>query len=217
MTSLLPFATTLKYSELAENASLLPHFSVIPVISTILVYFADSERMNSRNSAGRSERPPGFPELPGLWALSTRRWRLPPTCPERVAEFPPAQAIRTRARCTKFAKELIALRPDILVVNSTAPLIAARQAAGAIPIIMAAIADPVAQGFVQSHYTGRAGSQARAVRRWRAPKRIRVFVQMRGPGQVCGARCAALDRGLTHRIAMCLSVRGSRECAPVLW
>jgi putative tryptophan/tyrosine transport system substrate-binding protein len=43
-----------------------------------------------------------------------------------------------------------AKRIDILVVNSTAPLIAARQAAGAIPIIMAAIADPVAQGFVQS-------------------------------------------------------------------
>jgi hypothetical protein len=98
MTSLLPFATTLKYSELAENVSLLPHFSVIPVISTILVYFADSERMNARNSAGRSERPPGFPELPGLWALSTRRWRLPPTCPERVAEFPPVQAIRTSSR-----------------------------------------------------------------------------------------------------------------------
>jgi hypothetical protein len=34
MTSLLPFATTLKYSELAENVPLLPHFSVIPVIST---------------------------------------------------------------------------------------------------------------------------------------------------------------------------------------
>ena len=57
------------------------------------------------------------------------------------------------------------------------------------------------------------GRPSWAVRRWRAPKRIRAFGQMRGPGQVCGALCAALDRGLTHRIAMCLSIRGSRECA----
>jgi putative ABC transport system substrate-binding protein len=48
------------------------------------------------------------------------------------------------------AEELIALRPDILVVNSTAALLAARQAAGALPIVVAAIADPVAQGFVPS-------------------------------------------------------------------
>lgn len=48
------------------------------------------------------------------------------------------------------AKELIALRPDVLVINSTGPLLAARQAAGAIPIVMVAIADPVAQGFVKS-------------------------------------------------------------------
>ena len=50
-----------------------------------------------------------------------------------------------------LAKELIGLKPDVLVINSTGPLIAARQAAaGAIPIVMAAVADPVAQGFVQS-------------------------------------------------------------------
>jgi ABC-type uncharacterized transport system substrate-binding protein len=49
-----------------------------------------------------------------------------------------------------LAKELVALRPDVLVINSSAPLIATRQVAGAIPIVMAAIADPVAQGFVES-------------------------------------------------------------------
>ena len=47
-------------------------------------------------------------------------------------------------------KELIARRPDILVVHATPTLYAAREAAGAIPIVMVAIADPVAQGFVQS-------------------------------------------------------------------
>jgi putative ABC transport system substrate-binding protein len=49
-----------------------------------------------------------------------------------------------------FAKELVMLRPDILVINSTASVIAARRTGGAIPIVMAAVADPVAQGFVQS-------------------------------------------------------------------
>ncbi len=49
-----------------------------------------------------------------------------------------------------FAKELAAPKPDILVINSTASVIAARRHAGTIPIVMAAVADPVAQGFVQS-------------------------------------------------------------------
>jgi len=49
-----------------------------------------------------------------------------------------------------FAKELVALKPDVLVINSTGPLHATKQIAGSIPIVMAAIADPVAQGFVKS-------------------------------------------------------------------
>jgi putative ABC transport system substrate-binding protein len=48
------------------------------------------------------------------------------------------------------AKELVELRPDILVANSTPSLIAARGATSTIPIVFVAIADPVAQGFVQS-------------------------------------------------------------------
>ena len=49
-----------------------------------------------------------------------------------------------------LAKELVALRPDILVINSTLGVLAARRTAGTIPIVMVAVADPVAQGFVQS-------------------------------------------------------------------
>jgi len=49
-----------------------------------------------------------------------------------------------------FASELVALRPDILVASSTTSVIAVRQTAGTIPIVMAAVADPVEQGFVQS-------------------------------------------------------------------
>jgi putative ABC transport system substrate-binding protein len=49
-----------------------------------------------------------------------------------------------------FAQELVAAKPDVLVINSTASVLAARRAAGTMPIVMAAVADPVAQGFVQS-------------------------------------------------------------------
>ncbi|MEA2882739.1 MAG: hypothetical protein QOH32_1995 [Bradyrhizobium sp.] len=49
-----------------------------------------------------------------------------------------------------FAAELVALKPDVLVINSTASVIATRRVAGTLPIVMAAVADPVAQGFVQS-------------------------------------------------------------------
>jgi putative ABC transport system substrate-binding protein len=48
------------------------------------------------------------------------------------------------------AKELVELRPDILVANSTPSLIAARAATSTIPIVFIAVADPVTQGFVQS-------------------------------------------------------------------
>ena len=36
-----------------------------------------------------------------------------------------------------FAKELVALKPDVLVINSTGPLHATKQIAGSIPIVMA--------------------------------------------------------------------------------
>ena len=49
-----------------------------------------------------------------------------------------------------FAKELVDWRPDVLVANSTPSLVAARQATSTIPIVFVAVADPVAQGFVQS-------------------------------------------------------------------
>ena len=54
------------------------------------------------------------------------------------------------SRAQTLAKELLDWRPDILVANSTPSLVAARQVTSAIPIVFVAIADPVAQGFVQS-------------------------------------------------------------------
>jgi putative ABC transport system substrate-binding protein len=49
-----------------------------------------------------------------------------------------------------FAKQLVALNPDVLVANTTPALAAAQQATASIPIVFVAIADPVAQGFVES-------------------------------------------------------------------
>jgi len=54
------------------------------------------------------------------------------------------------AKRLALVRELVDLRPDALVVNSTAYLLLARQATSTVPIVFVAIADPVAQGFVQS-------------------------------------------------------------------
>ena len=53
-------------------------------------------------------------------------------------------------RIRKYAAELVALAPDVIVGNGTAVLTALRQATRTIPIVFVAVADPVGQGFVAS-------------------------------------------------------------------
>jgi putative tryptophan/tyrosine transport system substrate-binding protein len=48
------------------------------------------------------------------------------------------------------AAELVALSPDVIVGNSSPVIRALRQATSSIPIVMAAVNDPVEQGFVSS-------------------------------------------------------------------
>jgi len=48
------------------------------------------------------------------------------------------------------AAELVALGPDVIVGQTTPVIRALRQATSSIPIIMAAVNDPVDQGFVSS-------------------------------------------------------------------
>src|SRR5215469_4157835 len=48
------------------------------------------------------------------------------------------------------AAELVALAPDVIVGQTTPVIRALRQATSSIPIIMAAVNDPVEQGFVSS-------------------------------------------------------------------
>jgi putative ABC transport system substrate-binding protein len=49
-----------------------------------------------------------------------------------------------------FVRELAALKPDVLLVNSSAYLGAAMPEVGTVPMVFVAVTDPVVQGFVQS-------------------------------------------------------------------
>src|SRR5262249_28621564 len=53
-------------------------------------------------------------------------------------------------RIRKYAAELVALAPDVILANST-PLVAAlQQATPTVPIVFVGVADPVGAGLVQS-------------------------------------------------------------------
>ena len=53
-------------------------------------------------------------------------------------------------RLRVHAAELVALAPDVIVANTTPVIRALRQATSSIPIVMAAVNDPVEQGLVSS-------------------------------------------------------------------
>jgi putative ABC transport system substrate-binding protein len=48
------------------------------------------------------------------------------------------------------ARELVDLKPDILIANGTPSVVAMRQATTTLPIVFVGVADPVSQGFVSS-------------------------------------------------------------------
>jgi putative ABC transport system substrate-binding protein len=54
------------------------------------------------------------------------------------------------SRLPALAVELVALKPDVIVTNGEPAIRAAMGAAGAIPIVIAVVDDPVALGFVRS-------------------------------------------------------------------
>jgi putative ABC transport system substrate-binding protein len=53
-------------------------------------------------------------------------------------------------RASKFAKELVALRPEVILSNTTPVTTALHQETKTIPIVFVAVSDPVGAGFVQS-------------------------------------------------------------------
>ena len=54
------------------------------------------------------------------------------------------------ARFAEFAIELVRLKVDVLVIQATRPILAAKQATTTIPIVMAPASDPVGAGLVTS-------------------------------------------------------------------
>jgi ABC-type uncharacterized transport system substrate-binding protein len=53
-------------------------------------------------------------------------------------------------RIRKYAAELVALAPDVILANSSAALVPLLQATRTIPIVFTAVADPVGAGYVDS-------------------------------------------------------------------
>jgi len=53
-------------------------------------------------------------------------------------------------RLPDLAKEIVALRPDVILVGNVSTAVAARQATATIPIVMATNVDPVGSGLVKS-------------------------------------------------------------------
>ena len=56
------------------------------------------------------------------------------------------EAERTR----KYAAELVALGPDVILASGDHPVVALQQSTSTVPIIFAMVADPVGAGFVES-------------------------------------------------------------------
>ena len=76
------------------------------------------------------------------------------------------------ALANRYANELVALSPDLIVAGSTIGLEAARSATKDIPILFVAVSDPVAAGYVESlpkpggHITGFSSYSLEAGGKW---------------------------------------------------
>jgi putative tryptophan/tyrosine transport system substrate-binding protein len=76
------------------------------------------------------------------------------------------------ARVQEIANELVALAPDIIVVNGTQGVRALKALTGSIPIVFVVVSDPIGQGFVQSlshpgaNITGFATYEPEIVGKW---------------------------------------------------
>jgi ABC-type uncharacterized transport system substrate-binding protein len=53
-------------------------------------------------------------------------------------------------RASLYAAELMALAPDVIIVNGSSNLAAVKQATRSIPVVFAIVNDPVGQGFISS-------------------------------------------------------------------
>jgi putative ABC transport system substrate-binding protein len=62
-------------------------------------------------------------------------------------------------RLAELAAELVGLKVDVVVTSATRPVIAAKKATSVIPIVFAAVGDPVGSGYRPGHLPGATGRQ----------------------------------------------------------
>jgi putative tryptophan/tyrosine transport system substrate-binding protein len=119
-------------------------------------------------------------------------------------------------RLGKYAIELIALAPDVILANSSQSVAALMQASRVVPIVFASVADPVGAGFVESvgrpggNVTGFMNFEYSISGKWLellkeiAPRLTRVAVLRdaaiaAGSGQLGAIQLAATQLGLELR------------------
>jgi putative tryptophan/tyrosine transport system substrate-binding protein len=128
-------------------------------------------------------------------------------------------------RIRKYAAELVALAPDVILANSSAAIAPLLQATRTVPIVFTSVADPVGAGYVDS--LARPGGNATGFLVWEysiaakwlellkeiAPQVTRAMVLREsaiaaGPGQFGVIQAAAPSLGVDLRVA---DLRDARE------
>lgn len=75
-------------------------------------------------------------------------------------------------RAAEFAKELVAMRPDVILTSTTMSTAAAQRQTQSIPIVFTVVADPIGSGFVQSlarpggNITGFVNFESSLIEKW---------------------------------------------------
>jgi putative ABC transport system substrate-binding protein len=106
-----------------------------------------------------------------------------------------------------FAKELVGLQPDVILADSTPVTAAVKRETLTIPIVFAAVADPVGSEFVASlprpggNITGFGSLETSMASKWLelltqiAPDVKRAAMMFNPDGSLCQLVCTALFRG----------------------
>ena len=88
------------------------------------------------------------PARQALWTVFRQRMRELGYVEGQNVTFEPRWAQDDSDRLSKLAAELVGLKVDVIVTAATVSALAAKRATGAIPIVMATGADPMAVGLV---------------------------------------------------------------------
>jgi len=133
-------------------------------------------------------------------------------------------------RLRAYATELVGLRPDIIICAGATPVTVLRQQSRSIPLVFAAVTDPVASGFVEGlahpggNITGFTNFLFAMAQKWLqllkeiAPssRRVGLFQNPKNadwPGYLSAAKVAAASHGGRVEITRCRVGRAPVGCA----